>query len=133
MLAELGVGSTLTLPLVAGSGTFGALTLVYAESGRRYGEADVPFLHDVAQRAALALATADRFRQQTGRLASVSQVADAAQRAILSPPPPRLGAVNLAARYVSAAADALVGGDLYEVVQRRAPFGCWWATCGARG
>jgi len=33
-------------------------------------------------------------------------------------PPPRIGSVELSARYVSAAAEALVGGDLYEVVER---------------
>jgi serine phosphatase RsbU (regulator of sigma subunit) len=45
-------------------------------------------------------------------------VADAAQRAILPTPPSEIGALQLAARYVSATTDALVGGDLYEVVRR---------------
>jgi serine phosphatase RsbU (regulator of sigma subunit) len=80
----------------------------------------VPFLEDVASRAALALEAADTLREQSGRLANVTRVAEAAQLAILAPPPSRLGPVSLAARYASAAAEALVGGDLYEVVQRPA-------------
>src|SRR5436305_4202844 len=73
---------------------------------------------DAARRAALALENARVFREQSGRLASVTRVAEAAQLAILAPPPARIGPVALAARYVSAAAEALVGGDLYEVVAR---------------
>jgi len=48
----------------------------------------------------------------------VTRVAEAAQHAILATLPPRIGGVAMSARYVSAAADALVGGDLYEVVAR---------------
>jgi serine phosphatase RsbU (regulator of sigma subunit) len=96
----------------------GVVTLIYAESGRHYAQADVPFAEDVARRAALALETAETFREQSWRLAMVTRVADAAQRAILAPPPARLGSLLLAARYVSAAAEARVGGDLYEVVER---------------
>jgi serine phosphatase RsbU (regulator of sigma subunit) len=106
------------VPLTGRSGTFGAITMLYSDSGRRYSEADVPFAEDVARRAALALETADRFRTQSGQLRTVTRIAEAAQRAILAPPPSRVGNVDLAARYVSAAAEAQVGGDFYEVVRR---------------
>jgi sigma-B regulation protein RsbU (phosphoserine phosphatase) len=46
----------------------------------------------------------------------VRAVADVAQRALLPHVPPMLGEVGFATRYVSAAREALVGGDLYEVV-----------------
>ena len=68
-------------------------------SSRRNDE--LTLIEDVARRAALALETADTFREQSGRLANVIRVADAAQRAILAPPPPKIGPVRLAARYVS--------------------------------
>ena len=113
-----GMSSILLVPLTGRSGVIGVVTLIYAESGRHYAQADVPFVEDVARRAALALETAETFREQSWRLAMLTRVADAAQRAILSPPPPRLRSVLLAARYVSAAAEARVGGDLYEVVER---------------
>ncbi|HEX4017970.1 MAG TPA: SpoIIE family protein phosphatase, partial [Frankiaceae bacterium] len=112
------LSSVMLVPLVGRRGVIGVVTLIYAESGRHYAHADVAFVEDVARRAALALETADRFREQSGRLAEVTRVADAAQRAILAPPPSRMRSLRLAARYVSAAAEARVGGDLYEVVER---------------
>lgn len=118
LLQEFGLSSALVVPLVGRGGVIGALTLIYAESGRRYDHDDVAFAEDVARRAALAVETAHAFREQSGRLATVTRVAEAAQHAILATLPPRLGSVALAARYISAAAEALVGGDLYEVVER---------------
>lgn len=118
ILHELGMSSALVAPLTGRSGPMGAITLIYAESGRHYDERDVPFVEDVARRAALALETASQFQEQSGRLADVTRVAESAQRAILSPPPSRIGPINLAARYVSAAAEARIGGDIYEVVHR---------------
>ena len=118
LLRELGIRSAVIVPLTGTTGTLGALTMIAAESGRRFGEDDRRLAEDLARRAALAVETADAFRAQSGRLAAVSRVAEAAQRAILAPAPGRVGPVALAARYVSAFAAALVGGDLYEVVPR---------------
>ena len=118
ILRELGICSGLVVPLTGRTGTFGALTLIHAESGRHYTDEDVTFAEDLARRAALAVETAHAFREQSGRLAEVTRVAEAAQHAILAAPPTRIGTVALAARYVSAAAEALIGGDLFEVVER---------------
>lgn len=49
-------------------------------------------------------------------LARVTKVAEVAQLAILRPIPNRVGPVAFATRYVSAAEQAFIGGDLYEVV-----------------
>ncbi|MFD8703171.1 PP2C family protein-serine/threonine phosphatase [Kitasatospora sp. NPDC059648] len=51
----------------------------------------------------------------------VRTVAEAAQRALLRPPPERIGQLRVAVRYVAAAAEARIGGDLYAVVET--PFG----------
>jgi GAF domain-containing protein len=118
VVRALGMSSAMVVPLTGRSGTFGAITLLYADSGRQYAPEDVAFVEDVARRAAVALETAETFREQSGRLADVRRVADATQRAILAPVPPRLGNVSLAGRYVSASAEALIGGDLFEVVRR---------------
>jgi sigma-B regulation protein RsbU (phosphoserine phosphatase) len=48
------------------------------------------------------------------RLAQITQVAEVAQRAILRPIPARLGAMSFATRYLSAAEEALIGGDFYD-------------------
>jgi serine phosphatase RsbU (regulator of sigma subunit) len=54
--------------------------------------------------------------RQERRIAEVTSVAEAAQRAVLRPLPPRLGPLGLDVVYVAAAAEAKVGGDLYEAV-----------------
>jgi hypothetical protein len=59
--------------------------------------------------------TAVSLRQER-RIADVTSVAEAAQRALLRPPPARLGPLGLDVVYIAAAAEAKVGGDLYEVV-----------------
>jgi Stage II sporulation protein E (SpoIIE) len=66
--------------------------------------------------AVAAVGTAGSVRQQR-RIADVTSVAEAAQRALLRPPPPRLGTVGFDVVYVAAAAEAKVGGDLYEVAR----------------
>ncbi|MEV4438873.1 PP2C family protein-serine/threonine phosphatase [Streptomyces sp. NPDC049577] len=48
-------------------------------------------------------------------------VAEAAQRALLRPLPERVNGLRVAVRYLAAAAEARVGGDLYEVLTT--PFG----------
>jgi serine phosphatase RsbU (regulator of sigma subunit) len=49
------------------------------------------------------------------RLAQVRLVAEAAQQVLLRPVPREVGPVRFAVRYLSAAREARVGGDLYEV------------------
>jgi hypothetical protein len=57
---------------------------------------------------------AGRARREEALL-QLSRVAEVAQRAILRAVPPRAGPVTLSARYLSASADALIGGDFYDV------------------
>ena len=60
--------------------------------------------------------TAINVRQER-RIADVTSVAEAAQRALLRPPPARLGPLGFDVVYLAAAAEAKVGGDLYEVTR----------------
>jgi serine phosphatase RsbU (regulator of sigma subunit) len=55
--------------------------------------------------------------QQDQRLADVTSVAEAAQRALLRPLPGQVGPLELGVVYLAAAAEARVGGDLYEVTR----------------
>jgi serine phosphatase RsbU (regulator of sigma subunit) len=116
LLRRLGFTSAIVAPLTGRDGVVGAVTLIHAESGRRYSDADLAFLEEMSDRVALALDTAATFEQQSQRLAGVTLVAEAVQRAILAQPPARTGPLSLSVRYLSAAAEAQVGGDLYEVV-----------------
>lgn len=62
------------------------------------------------------LGTAVSVRQER-RIATVRSVAEVAQHALLRPPPERLGGVGFDVAYLAAAAEATVGGDLYEVTR----------------
>jgi signal transduction histidine kinase/ActR/RegA family two-component response regulator len=60
-LRTLGFRSWVIAPMVSGGQTLGTLTVVHGESGRRYSEADLPFLEDLARRAATAIVNARLF------------------------------------------------------------------------
>jgi serine phosphatase RsbU (regulator of sigma subunit)/uncharacterized protein YigA (DUF484 family) len=115
-LRALGMRSLVIIPLTGRSGPVGVVSLIYAESQRRYRDDELPMLEDIARRAAFAIETAQTFREQSGRLADIVRVADAAQRAILADVPPRVGPFLLAAAYRSSAAEATIGGDLFDVI-----------------
>ena len=119
LIRDLQLRSAIVVPLTGPKTTFGAITLIYAESGRTYSEDDLRLATDLAGRAAIAVDRAHQFDVQTGQLARITRIAETAQHAILAPVPARVGPVRLAGSYVSAAREALVGGDLYEVVATR--------------
>ncbi|MGV4980812.1 PP2C family protein-serine/threonine phosphatase [Streptomyces sp. NRAIS4] len=61
---------------------------------------------------------AHRIRRER-TLADVRSVAETAQRVLLRPVPHRIGNLRLESLYLSAAAQARIGGDLYEAVPTR--------------
>jgi PAS domain S-box-containing protein len=63
ILRELGFVSSMTVPLMARGRVLGALALFSAESGRRFGPADLELAEDLARRAALALDNARLYRE----------------------------------------------------------------------
>jgi serine phosphatase RsbU (regulator of sigma subunit) len=65
---------------------------------------------------AVAVLTAVNRVGREQQLTRMTAIADAAQQALLRPLPTKIGPVGLAARHVSATANALIGGDLYEAV-----------------
>jgi serine phosphatase RsbU (regulator of sigma subunit) len=69
----------------------------------------------VGATAAGALASAARQRGER-ELVNVRAVADVAQRVLLRQVPRQVGGIRIAMRYISAAAAARIGGDLYDVV-----------------
>jgi len=74
ILRSLRPRSALTVPLVARGRRLGALALTFGDSGRRYTAADLPFVQDLAGRAALALDNA--------RLYGEARAAEAALRSL---------------------------------------------------
>jgi GAF domain-containing protein/anti-sigma regulatory factor (Ser/Thr protein kinase) len=65
-MRSLGFVSALVVPLAARSRIFGAITLVQAESGRRYGQPDLALAEDLARRAALAIDNAHLYSESAG-------------------------------------------------------------------
>lgn len=57
----------------------------------------------------------------TEQVASLSRLASVAQQAVLRPVDPQIGDLAVAVRYVSASAEADIGGDLYEALDT--PYG----------
>jgi hypothetical protein len=64
----------------------------------------------------LATWLAARRRRRERELATVTRVAEVAQRCVLTAVPARVGDLAFASRYLSASPVALIGGDFYEVV-----------------
>jgi signal transduction histidine kinase/CheY-like chemotaxis protein len=55
IIRALGLRSWIIVPILAGGRTYGTLTLVHAESGRRYSKRDLPFVEDLATRVGVAV------------------------------------------------------------------------------
>jgi PAS domain S-box-containing protein len=63
LLRELGLKSSMCVPLIARNRIFGAITFVSGASGRRYGKDDLATAEDLARRAAMAVDNALLFRE----------------------------------------------------------------------
>jgi serine phosphatase RsbU (regulator of sigma subunit) len=107
ILRKLGLKSYMIVPLVARGRTLGVITLVSAESGRRYSEADLELAEELAHHAALAV---DNARLYRGRI----QVARTLQEGLLPFQLPEVPGVEVGLRYLSAGEED-VGGDFYDL------------------
>jgi PAS domain S-box-containing protein len=110
MLRELGMRSAIVVPLVAHGRGLGAITLVTAESGVRYTDEDLSFVHELARHAALAIDNANRFRRE-------HEAALALQRALLPQQLPEMPNLQLAARYLPAGSGIEAGGDWFDAIE----------------
>ena len=68
LIREVGVTSVMILPLVARGRAFGTITLVSAESKRRYGEEDLGLAEELARRVALAVDNARLYEELEGHV-----------------------------------------------------------------
>ncbi len=75
LVRELGTLSAIAVPLVARGRTLGVITLSTADSGRRYGRAELATAEDLARRAAIAVDNA-------GLYAAEQHARDAAEKAV---------------------------------------------------
>jgi len=63
MLREMGLRSMMIVPLIVQGRAIGAISFVFAESGREYSPKDLALAQDLARRAALAIENARLYRQ----------------------------------------------------------------------
>jgi PAS domain S-box-containing protein len=112
LLREVGLRSVLVVPLRAASRTLGTMTLVNAESGRRFDEDDVRFAEQLADRAAVAVENSRLYQAR-------SRTAATLQRSLLPDSVPQIPGWEVAALYRPAGADPEleVGGDFYDFLE----------------
>ena len=114
--ALAGIGATsIRRPLIYGAVSLvAAVIIALAATGSSHAlpEATIVTVIIVTGVAVFGTTLSARKNQQ---IANVKSVAEAAQRAVLRPLPQQLGPLELGVVYLAAAADAKVGGDLYDV------------------
>lgn len=101
--------ATLILPLSAQGATVGVLTLVSAESRRRFDDDDTELAAELARRAAAAVETARLYTER-------SRIASTLQDSLLPENLPALPGWTTASLYLPAGQEDRVGGDFYEAV-----------------
>ncbi|MFG3203870.1 PP2C family protein-serine/threonine phosphatase [Streptomyces sp. NPDC048192] len=116
-LASLTMGPRGTLSAAAGALTVTVVTATLHDSWGGQVSSNLISLF-VVSAASVTMSNAVRARRES-ELNQVRRVAEAAQRVLLRPVPPRLGPVQMASMYVAAETGAQIGGDLYEAVHTR--------------
>ena len=106
----LGFESFISVPLLSGTEVLGAITLVSAGSGRRFGALDAALAEELAWRVAGVVGAARRHDQE-------HELAHELQRLLLPSSLPAVPGVEIAARYLTAQSEAEAGGDFYDVVK----------------
>jgi serine phosphatase RsbU (regulator of sigma subunit) len=127
LVAELQMRSAMVVPLAARDRTLGAITFVFAESGRQYSTRELELAEELGRRAGLALDHARLFAREHA-------TAETLQRALLPSRIPELPGHRLIVRYVASDARDHVGGDWYDAFRLPSGrFGIAIGDVGGRG
>jgi PAS domain S-box-containing protein len=121
VLREVGMRSVLIMALRTPERILGALTLVFAESGRRFGDDDIALATSLAARAALHVRNGQLYQERT-------HIARTLQAGLLPRRLPQIDSLEVAARYRAAGDENDVGGDFYDVFPTGE--GAWAAIIG---
>lgn len=106
VVARLGVGSVVSVPMPGRDEIRGSLSLVRAPGSPAYTPQDLAVAVEVGRRAGVALDTLALHAQQR-------EIAAGLQRSLLTDPPEN-DQTEIAVRYVAATQEAQVGGDWYD-------------------
>jgi PAS domain S-box-containing protein len=108
LLLAVQLRSVIVVPLVARDTVLGAMTMVMAESDRRYDESDLGFATDLGRRAAIAIDNSDLHTETL-------EAAERLQRAVLPELPDEIPGWEVAS-YYSPAGRTEIGGDFFDVI-----------------
>jgi PAS domain S-box-containing protein len=120
IVRALGLGSSVSVPLVARGRMLGAISLV-REAPFRFGPEDVRLAEELARRAAVNIDNARLYTEH-------SRIAHTLQAGLLPQSLPKIPGLELAARYRPTGELNEVGGDFYDVYLRSA--GEWLVVIG---
>jgi serine phosphatase RsbU (regulator of sigma subunit)/PAS domain-containing protein len=107
IIMQLQMSSAMVVPLRARERTLGAITFIFAESGRQYSTHELELAEELGRRAGLALDHARLYDRE-------HRTAETLQRALLPPTLPHIAGHELAARYLPGREGDHVGGDWYD-------------------
>jgi len=110
LLQELGLKSSLSLPLRVGGQTIGVVALLDTSGRRHYTERDIPFYQDLAARTSVAIGNAQAYVRE-------HRIATRLQRAMLPERLPQLDGLRLDAAYLPSDEELLIGGDWYDAFE----------------
>ena len=120
-LRELGLRSSLTVPMKASGRVLGTITLGFSGSDRRFSSADLVVAIALAARAGLHIENARLYAER-------SNIAHTLQQSLLPSELPEIPGLDVAARYRAAGDQNEVGGDFYDVFPSEP--GVWTAIIG---
>jgi signal transduction histidine kinase len=113
VLDELGLRSAMIVPITARGRTLGTISFFWAESGRRYAEADLGVALDLGRRAGVAVDNAQLYREAEERAQAARVLASVGDGVVL------VDAAGLV-RYWNRAAQVITGLPRSAVLDRRA-------------
>jgi PAS domain S-box-containing protein len=102
LLRHLGMRSVMIVPIQAHGRTLGALTLIGAESGRQFTQADLPIVEELARRSALAIENAELFQAAAAANRAKSEFLASMSHELRTP-------LNAILGYTSLLADGITG------------------------
>ncbi|MEA2195099.1 MAG: hypothetical protein QOG42_1533, partial [Solirubrobacteraceae bacterium] len=120
LLVGVGLQAGLSVPMTTGGKIIGALSLISAESARRFDEADVTLAEELARRAGTAVENARLYTER-------SNIARTLQTSLLPRSLPNMPGWTAATLYRPAGDENWVGGDFYDAIEVH---GGWLAIVG---
>lgn len=116
LMDDAGYNSAAVVPLIARGRTLGALSFLHAHGDKRYDQAYLDFLAELAERAALVLDNARLYHER-------ALIAENLQRGLRPPRPVEVPGLGISVVFEAAGEGIEIGGDVYDVLPTED--GCW--------